>query len=192
MFMRRLFPFSDKGVIAESLRFAVIAALIVIPFRYWVAQPFIVRGASMDPTFFDGEYLVIDELSYHFRKPQRGEVVVLRSPELPRVFLIKRVIGLPGETVVIANGRVAIERSGELAYLEEPYLAAQTRTYPDARTTLGTDEYFVLGDNREPSLDSRRLGSVAGELITGRTLVRLWPAARAQVVTGTVGARPEQ
>ena len=129
MFMRRLFPFSDKGVIAESLRFAVIAALIVIPFRYWVAQPFIVRGASMDPTFFDGEYLVIDELSYHFRKPQRGEVVVLRSPELPRVFLIKRVIGLPGETVVIANGRVAIARSGELAYLEEPYLAAQTRTY---------------------------------------------------------------
>ena len=161
----------------ETIRFAVITLLIVIPIRAYVAQPFIVSGVSMVPSFENGEYLIIDELSYLLRAPKRGEVVVFRYPLDPSKFFIKRVIGLPGETVTIRDSQVFI-KNGQTE-LTWNYPAVQTAimggngVYP-----LGPDQYFVLGDNRGMSLDSRAWGSVDEKLIKGRVLVRLYPFNR--------------
>src|SRR3989344_3657008 len=106
----------------EIVKFSVVALLIVVPVRLFVAQPFIVSGASMEPTFESGEYLIIDELSYHFSEPGRGDVIVFRYPRNPRDFFIKRVVGLPGETVSIQSGTITIEpKGGEVIVLKEPY-----------------------------------------------------------------------
>src|SRR3990167_2315726 len=129
----------------EILRFAVITVLIVIPIRAYVAQPFIVSGVSMVPSFENGEYLIIDELSYLIRQPKRGEVIVFRYPRDPSKFFIKRVIGLPGETITIRDGKVHI-KSGQTEFIWN-YLNISTETtggnsvYP-----LGPEQYFVLGD----------------------------------------------
>lgn len=163
-----------KGSVWEFVRSIIIALLIVIPIRAWVAQPFIVQGDSMIPNFYHGEYLIIDEFSYHFRKPERGEVIVFHYPRQPSQFFIKRVIGLPGDKVEIKNSAVWINGST----LGETYLPQPLATAPDAITILGVDEYFVLGDNREASSDSRAWGSLKEHFIVGRTLLRLWPLTR--------------
>src|SRR3989344_2645643 len=106
----------------EIVRFAVITLHIVVPIRAYVAQPFIVSGISMAPSFEDGEYLVIDELSYHLRTPERGEVIVFRYPKDPAKFFIKRVIGLPGETIKISAGQVVIKKGETEFTLDEPYI----------------------------------------------------------------------
>jgi signal peptidase I len=168
----------QKGGFWELVKSIIIALLIVIPIRAWVAQPFIVQGNSMLPNFHHGEYLIIDEFSYHFRKPERGEVVVFRYPRQPSQFFIKRVIGLPGDNVEIKDGSVRINGSA----LDEIYLPPSLATAPDARTVLGVDEYFILGDNRESSSDSRAWGNVKERFIVGRTLLRLWPLTRIEVL----------
>src|SRR3990167_11190719 len=169
----------------EILRFAVITVLIVIPIRAYVAQPFIVSGVSMVPSFENGEYLIIDELSYLLRSPKRGEVIVFRYPRDPSKFFIKRVIGLPGETIIVENGTVAIQNEAypNGAVLEETYLPLLLETAPNGRTELGAGEYFVLGDNRRQSSDSRQWGILDDSFLVGRTLLRLWPVADVGVVT---------
>lgn len=175
----------ERGFFWEAIRFALVAFLIVMPFRLWIAQPFIVRGASMDPSFTDGEYLIVDELSYHLRPPERGEVVIFRYPIDPKTFFIKRIIGLSGETIIIQGGKVSIQDADGAAFLlQEAYLPKSTETMPDMHKKLGPDEYFVMGDNRLQSLDSRSWGTLSRKLITGRTLIRLWPPARAKVLPG--------
>lgn len=128
----------------------------------------------MVPNFHHGEYLIIDEFSYHFRKPERGEVVVFRYPRQPSQFFIKRVIGLPGDNVEIKDGSIWINGNA----FDETYLPQSLATAPDATTILGVDEYFVLGDNREASSDSRAWGGLQGHFIVGKTLLRLWPLNR--------------
>ena len=165
----------------EFLRILLVALAIVIPVRYFIAQPFIVKGASMEPAYEERDYLVIDELSYYFREPARGEVVVFRFPDDPSEFFIKRVIGLPGETVIIENGEVFIS-SGEASKprrLEERYLADELETSGRITQVLEPDEYFVLGDNRAYSKDSRSWGILPQKNITGRVLIRVWPARTA-------------
>mgnify|MGYP001591395784 CR=1 FL=1 len=164
----------QKSSIWEFVRSIIIALLIVIPIRAWVAQPFIVQGNSMVPNFQHGEYLIIDEFSYHFRKPERGEVVVFRYPRQPSQFFIKRIIGLPGDKIEIKNGSVRLNESA----FNETYLSPSLATAPDASTILGVDEYFVLGDNREASSDSRAWGNLKENFIVGKTLLRLWPLTR--------------
>ena len=132
-----------KREIWEFFKFAVLAAVIVVPIRIWIAQPFIVSGSSMVPTFHDGDYLIINEIGYRLEKPEREDVIVFRYPKNPSQFYIKRIIGLPGETI---NG-----------------------------TILEEDEYYVMGDNRNASSDSRYWGPVKEDLIIGRALIRLWP-----------------
>ena len=160
--------------LGEIVRFALITLIIVIPIRAYVAQPFIVSGTSMVPTFENGEYLIIDELSYHFRSPVRGEVVVFRFPEDPSKFFIKRVIGLPGETVITKDRSVSLLKDGETISLDESYIK-ESLPYPSIRMELSDDEYFVLGDNRDVSSDSRIWGPVEDHLIKGRVLLRLLP-----------------
>lgn len=150
--------------------------------RTFLFQPFLVHGASMEPTFEDGEYLLIDEVSYAFREPSRGEVIVFRFPQNESQFFIKRIVGLPGETVEITRGRVTIKSAArpDSFALSESYIRHEDVS-TEARVTLGADEYFVLGDNRAVSFDSRRWGAVPRRDIIGRVWVRAWPVGRAGV-----------
>ncbi len=160
----------------DTLTFLILAVIIVIPIRLFLAQPFVVEGASMHPTFESGDYLIVDELVYHFETPRRGEIIVFRLPGDPKKFLIKRVIGLPGETVRIDHGVVSIiTPAGATLKLSEPYVVAEDATYTND-TTLGQDQYFVLGDNRPVSSDSRVWGILPRANIIGRVDARLLPA----------------
>lgn len=151
--------------------------------RAFVAQPFVVNGASMEPTFNTDEYLVIDELSLHLRNPARGEVIVFKSPENPKRFFIKRVIGLPGETVSIKDTKVTISKKGEKSItLNEPYL--NTETHTNTEKSLKENEYFVMGDNRDVSSDSRFWGAVPRSFIIGRVLFRFLPLSKMGVTPG--------
>lgn len=160
-----------KDFFIELLQVVVVALAIIIPVRYFFIKPFYVKGASMEPTFQDREYLVIDEISYRFNDPLRGDVVVFKYPRDPKQFFIKRIIGLPGETIQITGGQVLV--NGEV--LIEPYLDSGTETKNDRIETLQAEEYFVLGDNRSFSLDSRTFGPLTKEFIVGKTWIRGWP-----------------
>jgi signal peptidase I len=174
----------------EIVKFAVIALVIIVPVRMFVAEPFIVSGDSMDPTFATGQYLIVDQLSYHFEQPARGDVIIFRYPKDPSIFFIKRIIGLPGETVSINNGVITIyntqhpEGSSTGITLSEPYIAADHRSYDTSTTTLGPTQYFVMGDNRNQSSDSRVWGPVDRSLIIGRPIVRLLPPSSLAVLPG--------
>ncbi len=168
-----------KNEVREVIRVLLISLAVVIPIRIFIAQPFIVRGASMEPTFHDGEYLIVDEISLRFNELKRGEVVIFRYPKDPKSFFIKRIIGLPRETIVIRDGRVYLSKSGEdLELIDEPYIGDEVFTMPDKAVVLGDDEYFVLGDNRPYSSDSRAWGPLDLKYIIGRTFIRLWPPSR--------------
>ncbi len=165
----------------ELLKAFILAMVIIVPIRYFVVQPFFVRGASMEPSFYDGEYLVIDQLSYQFRDPKRGEVVVFHYPQDESEFFIKRVIGLPGEEVRIEGGRIIIRNTSYPAGIElneSEYISSDVRTGGQVHVQLGSDEYFVLGDNRPASSDSRSWGPVTRDEIIGRTWIRAWPLDR--------------
>ena len=153
--------------IAEIFRFAVIAAVIVIPFRLLVAQPFLVSGDSMVPSFHNNDYLIVDELSYRFREPAQGDVVIFRSPVEPSKYLIKRVMGLPGETVEFS--------------FPEKLSAVQGLTNS---VILKDGEYFVEGDNRNESFDSRYWGPLPRANIKGRAFLRLWPLTQIDFFPG--------
>ncbi|OHA59904.1 MAG: signal peptidase I [Candidatus Vogelbacteria bacterium RIFOXYD1_FULL_46_19] len=173
----------SKQTVADIVRFALITLIIVVPIRAYVAQPFIVSGVSMDPTYHDGEYLIIDELSYHFRSPKRGEVVVFRYPKDPSKYFIKRVVGLPGETISFAREAITIKKGEQSWTIKEPYLTDGI-SYQAEVIELGPEEYLVLGDNRNLSLDSRSWGPVQEKLIKGRVLVRLLPLSEIQLLPG--------
>ena len=168
----------------EFVKVVIISLLIVIPVRTWIAQPFIVEGASMEPNFHNGEYLIIDELSYNFKTPERGNIIVFRYPLNPSDYFIKRIIGLPGEIVEIKNNRVLISSrlSDKTLVLDETYLPQDLKTGPDQIAELGGGEYFVMGDNRIASSDSRIWGKLPAKNITGRAFVRLWPINRIGLV----------
>jgi signal peptidase I len=217
-----------KTFILETAEVVLIALAIVLPIRYFIIQPFIVYGQSMEPSFFDKDYLVVDELSFRLRSIKRGEVIIFEAPSeltvtnqeasknfdikgvlslsflnISRVdrsklidfdrksgyllaakiytssstFFIKRVIGLPGEKVTIQNGTVKIYNSEkpEGFILNEPYLSNLVKTTSDIDITLPPQQYFVMGDNRTNSYDSRSWGSLNGKAILGRVWLRVWP-----------------
>ncbi len=158
----------------EAMKIVFLVLFIVLPIRYFLFQPFIVRGASMEPSFEEADYLIVDQLSYHFRNPERGEVVVFYYPDDPRKRHIKRIIGLPGETVFVTNGEVSVEKDGETTILKEDYIIPEGETKGNG-TSLREDEYFVAGDNRDASLDSRRWGALPRENIIGRVIFQISP-----------------
>lgn len=156
----------------EILKIILLALLIVMPIRYFLFQPFIVKGQSMEPGFSSGDYLIIDEITYRFREPLRGEVIVFKYPLNLSHRYIKRIIGLPGERVEIKNGKVYI--NGNLLN-ESAYLPLGTETPGKIEVVLGENEYFVLGDNRIASADSRSWGPLPRQNIIGRAIIRAWP-----------------
>jgi len=162
----------------ELARIIIIAFVIMIGFRFFVAEPFIVSGSSMVPNFHNREYLIVNKISYRFHEPQRGDVIVFHYPKDTTQFFIKRVIGLPGEKVKIADGKVYIYNAQhpDGSALTEPYLSNQDITFGnDQIVTLGSDEYFVLGDNRLASSDSRVWGILPKHDIVGSVLLRVFP-----------------
>lgn len=172
--MRKFFSF-----IWEIVKVVSISLAIILPVRYYLIQPFYVKGASMEPNFFDHQYLIVDEISYRLKEPERGQVVVFRYPKNPQEYFIKRIIGLPGESVQIKDGDVIVYNSeySKGLVLDEDYLADNISTYSNSeiRVDLQADEYFVLGDNRPASKDSRSFGPVNRAFLTGKILFRGWP-----------------
>ena len=169
----------------ELLKFVVVAAVIVLPVRLFVAQPFIVSGESMSPTFENGEYLIVDELTYRFNEPERGDVVIFRYPRNPKEFFIKRIIGLPGETVVVQDNTVSITTTdGATLTLDEPYIK-NLGNGANATYEVDQNSYFVMGDNRPESSDSRIWGLMPRENLIGRAFVRLLPVTNVSLFPGS-------
>lgn len=168
----------------ETVKVVVISLAIILPIRYYLVQPFFVKGASMEPNFEDGDYILVDELSYRFRDAERGEVIIFRFPQQPSQFFIKRIVGLPEETIQIKDNKVTVfnEENLEGFVLNETYLAPEQRTLGTMTKKLNDNEYFVLGDNRLQSSDSRRWGPVSRSLIMGRAFLRPWPFTRASTI----------
>ncbi|MFA6429248.1 MAG: signal peptidase I [Patescibacteria group bacterium] len=173
--------------ILELIQVVLISLAIIIPIRYFLVQPFYVKGASMEPNFYDHEYLIIDELSYRFHEPKRGDIVVFRYPRDPAQIFIKRVIGLPGETVEIADGKIKLYNADHPngIPLEETYLD-QVFTSSAQAVTLKAGEYYLMGDNRAASLDSRIFGAVDRQFIVGRVWLRGFPFDRWKLFNETV------
>jgi len=160
--------------------YALVAVGLALIIRFFVATPYIVSGASMEPTFENHDYLIVDRLTYDFSGPQRGDIVVFGLPQEPSRDLIKRVIGLPGDTVELSGAAptVTIVNSAhpDGFTLDEPYLSQENLGgSSDMKVTLGADQYFVLGDNRKVSADSRLWGILPRKDIVGRVLLRLFP-----------------
>ncbi len=169
----------------EIFKTALICCAIILPIRYFIAQPFYVKGASMEPNLHEHDYLLVDEISYRFHPPERGDIVVFRYPDDPQEYFIKRVIGLPGETVLIKDGGVYItDPSGATTQLAETYLPNDSATVAqsDEPVTLKSNEYFMLGDNRNGSKDSRSFGPVHYSFIVGRAFFRGLPLDRVELV----------
>jgi len=174
-----------KGLLKDLFTLALLIIVVVIPIRVFVISPFIVDGESMHPTFENLNYLIVDELIYVFRAPARGDVVVFRYPDNPSIFYIKRIIGLPGETVSINHGAVTITTtSGQDVTLTEPYIVNEDATYTKD-VSLNSGEYFVMGDNRPNSSDSRVWGPLPKKDIIGRVDLRLLPISKSGFFPGT-------
>ncbi len=170
----------------EFVQVIIIAAVIVLPIRYFIFQPFIVKGDSMVPNFHSGDYLIVDEISYRFSNPSRGDVIVFHYPLDESQRFIKRVIGLPGETVEVKDGKITISsQSGNtvLVLNEKSYLPDLLSTNGNNKITLKADEYFVMGDNRQFSYDSRSWGVLPKKELIGRAALRLLPVDKLSYIS---------
>lgn len=177
--MKKVFLF-----IWEVFKIVVISLAIIFPIRYYLIQPFFVRGSSMEPNFANGQYLVINELGYHLDEPERTDVIVFKYPFDPSQYYIKRVIGLPNETIEVKDNQITIYNTQYpqgLVLDESSYLSESAMTLGDLRLELKSDEYFVLGDNRGASSDSRQWGALNKKYIIGRVWLRAFPFGTAQV-----------
>lgn len=168
----------------ELVRFAFIALIIVVPIRVLIAEPFIVSGSSMVPTFTNGDYLIIDKISYRLSDPKRDDVVVFRYPGDTTKFFIKRIIGLPNETVDIKGNDVTITKGDKVTTLKIDQPFVKNPANNETHFELKGDEYFVMGDNRGASSDSRYWGAVKRNLLTGRAFLRLLPINKIDVLPG--------
>lgn len=186
-------PFTDtlppppkENFLGELIRFAIIAMIIVVPIRLFIAQPFIVSGASMEPAFKDHQYLIVDEITYRLGEPERGDVIIFRYPRDPSKFFIKRIIALPGETLAIEGSKVTVHNPfhPDGFTLDEPYVGTMDKDV-FLTETLGNGEYFVLGDNRDASSDSRVWGVLKRDFIVGRAFLRLLPITEVGVFPGS-------
>ncbi len=169
--------FAAKVVFLELAKIIVLVVVIILVVRYFLFRPFDVKGQSMEPSFSESEYLIIDEITYRLGEPKRGDVVVFRHNGDARDFFLKRIIGLPGEKVKIQGGKVVVYNTEhpQGVVIDEDYLSDMTYTQGELVHTMGEDEYFVMGDNRGVSFDSRKFGSIKRKDIVGRVWLRGWP-----------------
>lgn len=178
----------------EIVKFALLAAVIVLPIRIFIAQPFIVKGPSMDPTFASGQYLIVDQISYRFEEPKRGDVIILKYPyATKKTFFIKRIIGLPSETVELKNKKIFITDKNGIKHTltDEPYINSEGNKDDNdpflvyRKIQLKNDEYFVMGDNRTQSSDSTVWGALKRSYIVGKPFLRLFPLGKVGIIPGS-------
>lgn len=182
--MKKTWILTTLSFIWELAKVIIISLAIIIPVRVFLVQPFFVRGASMEPNFRDGQYLIINEINYRFSAPLRGDVVVFRYPQDPSQYYIKRIIGLPKEKLEIKDSQIFIynkESPAGILLDESEYIPRKGSTSGTLEISLGEDEYFVLGDNRVHSSDSRRWGPLPRKYIVGRAWIRAWPFNQAKI-----------
>lgn len=180
-------PDSPNESKSSLVTYTVVALGLALAIRFFVAAPYVVQGASMDPTFHDWHYLIIDRVAYDIGEPKRGDVIVFDLPQEGGRSLIKRIIGLPGETVTLKGGMVSITNAEHPQgfALEEPYLDPNNLGGEgNMKITLEEGQYFVLGDNRKVSADSRLWGTLPREAIVGRALIRLYPFNTISILPG--------
>jgi signal peptidase I len=162
----------------DILQTVVLAAAMFVIVYLFIAQPHIVKGTSMEPSFLNGDYILTEKVMYKFNDPQRGDVVVFEAPNRPNTDYIKRVIALPGETFKVENGEILVNG----AHLEEIYEPNETNPgqyiKESQEITVPENTYIMLGDNRPHSSDSREFGPVSKDTIVGRAIVRYWPFNR--------------
>lgn len=179
-FLKKVFNFTF-----EILQTVVLAGAAFAIIYIFAAQLHEVQGDSMENNFFNGEYILTEKISYKFKDPKRGEVVIFRAPDKPDKDYIKRVIGLPGEKMQIVNGNIYINGAG----LEENYepinlrISAGNFLREGKVFTIPPDSFFVMGDNRAHSSDSREFGPVLKEAIIGRAFFRFWPLSRIGIIS---------
>jgi len=161
----------NREYLLNIIEIVLLLVIVVLPIRFFLFEPFLVKGQSMEPNFHNFDYLIIDKLTYYLRSPQRGEVIVFRPPFEDRVYYIKRIIGLPLEKLVIEESKITVfnKEHPQGFVLNEAYLQNHY-TSGKIEINLSQDEYFVLGDNREVSYDSRKWGPVRKERIAGRVV----------------------
>jgi len=167
-----------KSFSVETIKIVVISLVVIIGIRAFVMQPFFVSGKSMEPNFYDGDYLIVDEISYRLGEPERGDVIIFHYPYNVKEYYIKRIIGLPGEKIKIKDNIIIIynnENPEGFTIKENIYLSNDVLTIGDYEKELKNDEYYVLGDNRTASADSRRWGVLEKRFIVGRAWIRAWP-----------------
>ena len=170
----------SKGIVHfffDFLETIVVALSIFVVIYLFFVQPHEVKGSSMEPNFHNNEFILTDKISYRFQNPKRGDVIIFRSPNNPDVDYIKRIIALPGEKVKAKNGYIYVDETK----LSEKYLNDLTFLFPtsklqnDIDIIVPQDEYFVLGDNRPHSSDSREFGPISRSSIIGKAFIRYWP-----------------
>lgn len=168
----------------DFLETIVVALSVFVVIYLFIVQPHEVKGSSMEPSFQNNEYIITDKISYRFGLPQRGDVVIFKAPVNPDVDYIKRIIGLPGDKVMVSSGKVKINGQS----VDETYLASDTPLFPGGFMQDGVeidvpeDHYFVMGDNRPHSSDSREFGPISKKLIIGRAIFRYWPIKQLGVI----------
>ena len=162
----------------ELIKIVILAGVTIGLVRYFLFKPFYVRGQSMEPNFHEKDYLIIDELSYRMREPERGEVIVFKAPNASKDYYLKRIVGLPGERVKISDDKIIIYNDEFPQGIVLPEMYLDKITYGAIDQTLGPNDYFVMGDNRGASYDSRRFGPIEKENIVGRAWLRGWPFTR--------------
>jgi len=166
-----------KDFSLETIKVVIISLIVIVGIRSFVIQPFFVSGKSMEPNFHDGDYLIVDEISYRLGDPKRGDVIIFQYPNNPKEFYIKRIVALPGEKIRIAENKITVYNGSNPNgfELDETYISPETLTNGDYLRELKNDEYYVLGDNRTASADSRVWGVLEERFIIGRAWIRAWP-----------------
>lgn len=159
------------GEIIESIAIAVVLAVII---RFFLFQPFYIPSGSMKPTLTEGDRIIVNKITYRFSKPQRGDIMVFKYPINPKRDFIKRIIGLPGETILIKDSALYINEN----FIEQPFLPKGLK-YPDfGPIKIAENQYFMMGDNRNNSEDSRFWGTLPKQNIIGKAMFIYWPVNR--------------
>lgn len=157
--------------------------IIALAIRIFVFQPYIVEGTSMEPNFKSKEFILVERVSYRMREPARGDVIVFHPPGDQNINYIKRVIAVAGETIEIDRGKISIDgRQLNEDYLTRNYTNTEQARDRTVKYTLGDDQYFVLGDNRDNSSDSRVFGPIAKNTIIGKAFVVVLPISQFQII----------
>ena len=169
------------SMLRELLETVVLSLVIFLVVRQGV-QNYRIESHSMEPNFFDGQFVLVNKLAYKLGEPDRGDVIVFRNPGNEDEDYIKRVIGKPGDTIQFVDGEVYV--NGE--YLDEPFVNAPTLAPIQEPVVVSPDHLFVMGDNRPNSRDSRSFGLLDEDLLVGKAWVRIWPFSEA----GRVGHLP--